>query len=500
MRMLGEGWGKKARQRFERQGALPRPTCMPIATPGHVHAREIPTVHSFPVAQSAFMPCHSSHFIPNRRVSARPAFIPWTRATPRATPHTHHGMSAQHPAPHRTRKGILALDLDETLVHATAYPVVHGNWNSRQSASPGLEANVLTLEVMINGHPTLYHVYKRPYVDVFLRHVSQWYHLVLYTASLEEYASPVFDWLLRSNGLLDTGRIPHGRSGGGLLSSYLAHPALGDGRRTKLVPFMPWPLNCLPIPAWLRSIFPTRWLGLPAPRTPSSRGTSPSRGSRPSSASLSGSPLRRKTSQLAHSTLPTSTPSTSHSSLSSSPSEAGTLSPGNHPAIKVHRRSMKSSTTASASSGTGAEGSASPRALRSSPSRKSSSSRMHAATSDRPLRSRLYRQDCYNLGNGVYTKPLEYLSPNLANVVLLDNSPVSFLACPNNAVPIASWIDDADDEQLLDLLPFLDALSCVEDVRSVLSLGQWKGLYIPGDLAPGVQSEKPAGTVSGTAL
>lgn len=39
-----------------------------------------------------------------------------------------------------------------------------------------------------------------------------------------------------------------------------------------------------------------------------------------------------------------------------------------------------------------------------------------------------------------------------------------------NGIPIDTWIDDPNDEALLDLLPFLDALRFTEDVRSVLSL------------------------------
>ena len=40
----------------------------------------------------------------------------------------------------------------------------------------------------------------------------------------------------------------------------------------------------------------------------------------------------------------------------------------------------------------------------------------------------------------------------------------------DNAIPIKDWFDDRSDEVLLDLLPFLDALSYCDDVRSVLSL------------------------------
>lgn len=44
-------------------------------------------------------------------------------------------------------------------------------------------------------HPILYWVNKRPYCDEFLRRVCKWYNLVVFTASVQEYADPVIDWL-----------------------------------------------------------------------------------------------------------------------------------------------------------------------------------------------------------------------------------------------------------------------------------------------------------------
>ena len=58
------------------------------------------------------------------------------------------------------------------------------------------------VEVVLNGKSTLYHVYKRPFVDFFLRTVSGRYTLVIYTASMQEYADPVIDWLDAGTGIL----------------------------------------------------------------------------------------------------------------------------------------------------------------------------------------------------------------------------------------------------------------------------------------------------------
>jgi len=58
------------------------------------------------------------------------------------------------------------------------------------------------VEVVLGGRSTLYHVYKRPFVDYFLKKVSGWYTLVIFTASMQEYADPVIDWLDGGRGIL----------------------------------------------------------------------------------------------------------------------------------------------------------------------------------------------------------------------------------------------------------------------------------------------------------
>ncbi|KAG0099100.1 Nuclear envelope morphology protein 1 [Podila epicladia] len=82
---------------------------------------------------------------------------------------------------------------------------------------------------------------------------------------------------------------------------------------------------------------------------------------------------------------------------------------------------------------------------------------------------RYFRQACY-FKNGSYLKDLAVIEPDLSSVCLLDNSPISYSLNKENGIPIDSWINDPNDEALLDLLPFLDALRFTEDVRSVLSL------------------------------
>ncbi|KAL1919158.1 uncharacterized protein VTP21DRAFT_2540 [Calcarisporiella thermophila] len=183
------------------------------------------------------------------------------------------GTSHTSPPTAYWRQKTLVLDLDETLIHST----------SRGS----FKADAHHVEVLVDNHACLYYVYKRPHVDYFLRKVSEWYRVVVYTASMAEYADPVIDWL--------------------------------DPR--------------------------------------------------------------------------------------------GSI-----------------------------------------------------------ISARYFRKSCIQGDDGSYFKDLTIIEPDLSKVCLVDNSPASFCLNQENGIPIESWINDPNDEALLDLLPFLDALRFTEDVRSVLSL------------------------------
>ncbi|XP_030629554.1 CTD (carboxy-terminal domain, RNA polymerase II, polypeptide A) small phosphatase-like b isoform X2 [Chanos chanos] len=83
------------------------------------------------------------------------------------------------------------------------------------------------------------------------------------------------------------------------------------------------------------------------------------------------------------------------------------------------------------------------------------------------FRARLFRESCvFHRGN--YVKDLSRLGRELSNVIIVDNSPASYIFHPENAVPVQSWFDDMSDTELLDLLPFFEGLSKEEDVYSVL--------------------------------
>ncbi|KAH4115810.1 hypothetical protein HBH98_185410 [Parastagonospora nodorum] len=82
---------------------------------------------------------------------------------------------------------------------------------------------------------------------------------------------------------------------------------------------------------------------------------------------------------------------------------------------------------------------------------------------------RYYRQHC-TFRNGAYIKDLAQVEPDLSKVMILDNSPLSYIFHPDNAIPIEGWISDPTDYELLHLIPLLEGLQYVADVRALLAL------------------------------
>ena len=105
---------------------------------------------------------------------------------------------------------------------------------------------------------------------------------------------------------------------------------------------------------------------------------------------------------------------------------------------------------------------------------------------------RYYRQHC-TYRQGAFIKDLSSVEPDLSKVMILDNSPLSYMfhqgmlslrpppallrerqnsltCCPDNAIPIQGWISDPTDSDLLHLVPFLEGLQYVSDVRALLAL------------------------------
>ncbi|KAK9845903.1 hypothetical protein WJX81_005612 [Elliptochloris bilobata] len=85
----------------------------------------------------------------------------------------------------------------------------------------------------------------------------------------------------------------------------------------------------------------------------------------------------------------------------------------------------------------------------------------------RVVRWRLFREACCPF-EGNYVKDLHCLGRPLADSIIVDNSPHSYVFQPDNAVPIGTFIDNMDDRELMDILPVLLAVEKVADVRQHL--------------------------------
>ncbi|XP_032904386.1 CTD nuclear envelope phosphatase 1 isoform X2 [Amblyraja radiata] len=94
------------------------------------------------------------------------------------------------------KKKILVLDLDETLIHS------HHDGVLKPTVRPGTPPDFM-LKVLVDRQPIRFFVHKRPHVDFFLEVASQWYELVIFTASMEIYGAAVADKLDNNKKILN---------------------------------------------------------------------------------------------------------------------------------------------------------------------------------------------------------------------------------------------------------------------------------------------------------
>ena len=80
---------------------------------------------------------------------------------------------------------------------------------------------------------------------------------------------------------------------------------------------------------------------------------------------------------------------------------------------------------------------------------------------------RLFREHC-TIINTSFVKDLQRLGRELKNVVIVDNSPLSYIFHPNNGLPIQAWFEDKNDKELYKIIPILEFLSGVDDVRNFI--------------------------------
>lgn len=90
---------------------------------------------------------------------------------------------------------------------------------------------------------------------------------------------------------------------------------------------------------------------------------------------------------------------------------------------------------------------------------------------NKTIHHRLFREACYNY-EGNYIKNLSQIGRQLSDIIILDNSPASYIFHPQHAIPISSWFSDTHDNELLDIIPILEDLSKnnVLDVGKVLDV------------------------------
>ena len=80
---------------------------------------------------------------------------------------------------------------------------------------------------------------------------------------------------------------------------------------------------------------------------------------------------------------------------------------------------------------------------------------------------RLFREHCTLMGM-TYIKDLNKLGRDLKDVIIVDNSPLSYSFNKENGIPILTWFSDKIDKELDYLLPILEFLSGVNDVRNYI--------------------------------
>lgn len=80
---------------------------------------------------------------------------------------------------------------------------------------------------------------------------------------------------------------------------------------------------------------------------------------------------------------------------------------------------------------------------------------------------RLFRDSC-SIVDGLFLKDLNKVKQELSRTVLIDNSPVSMLLQPDNAILVSSFYTDRNDNALYKLLPILRGLHHMDDIRPYL--------------------------------
>ena len=87
---------------------------------------------------------------------------------------------------------------------------------------------------------------------------------------------------------------------------------------------------------------------------------------------------------------------------------------------------------------------------------------------DKNCKFRLFREHCTQI-NTFYVKEIKKLGRELKDIVIVDNSPMSYALNPENGLPILTWFDDKEDRELYNISSILEFLSFVPDVRKYIN-------------------------------
>lgn len=81
---------------------------------------------------------------------------------------------------------------------------------------------------------------------------------------------------------------------------------------------------------------------------------------------------------------------------------------------------------------------------------------------------RLFRESCVLHGQA-YVKDMSKIGRKMRDIIIVDNSPLSYAFQPTSAIPISSWFDDRSDMALKELIPVLETtIKDIRDVRDIL--------------------------------
>ena len=87
---------------------------------------------------------------------------------------------------------------------------------------------------------------------------------------------------------------------------------------------------------------------------------------------------------------------------------------------------------------------------------------------DKNCKYRLFREHCTPIKT-CYVKEINKLGRELKNVIIVDNSPMSYALNPENGLPITTWFEDKNDRELYNISSILEFLSFVPDVRNYIN-------------------------------